>query len=84
MMGRSRGGMPENFKDENGINLNSDEEVRAAFRNRLMRTFNINDEENDSFCEETERRVERWIDDNRERFTPKETVEYEDTLEIKA
>ena len=49
-----------------------------------MRTFNISEEENEAFCEETERRVEGWIEDNMEKLTPKETVEYEDTPEIKA
>ena len=48
-MGRSKGKMPDSFKDENGRTLNTIEEVGAAFRNRLIRTFNINEEENEAF-----------------------------------
>ena len=59
MMGISRGRMPETLKDENGRDLNTGDEVETAFRNRLIRTFNISDEENEAFCEETEGRVER-------------------------
>ena len=46
MMGKSRGKRPKIFKDEKGRVLSTDGEVRAAFKNRLMRTFNISDEEN--------------------------------------
>ena len=82
MMGRSKGKVPDSLKDENGRALNPVEEVRAAFRNRLMRTLNISEEENEAFCEETEGRVERWLRNNEENLTPKETVTYEDTPEI--
>ena len=37
--------MPEALKDENGKDLKTREEVEAAFRNKLIRTFNIDDEE---------------------------------------
>ena len=46
----------------------------AAFRNRVIRKFNISEEENEAFCEETERRVERWVRNNEEKITSKETV----------
>ena len=76
--------MPRNIKDENGRTPKTDGEVSAASRNRTMRTFNISEEENEAFCEETERRVEEWTEENMERLTIKESVEYENTPEIKA
>ena len=82
MMGRGREGEPDSLKDENGRALNTVEEVGSVFRNRLKRTFNIREEENEDFCEETERRVETWVINNEEKLTPKETVIYEDTPEV--
>ena len=51
--------MPEALKDENGKDLKTREEVEAAFRNKLIRTFNIDDEENEAFCEG---RRDEWSD----------------------
>ena len=69
-------------KNENGVEIRTTEEIVTAFRKRLMKTFNINEEYNELFCERTEREVEEWIGGNRERLNPKERVVYEDTPEI--
>ena len=59
MMGKSKGKQVEIYKNENGLELRTREEVEAAFRKRLAKTFNINEDENEGFCGETQERVER-------------------------
>ena len=40
-----------------------------------MRTFQINDEENEEFCEETEREVDECVRNNREKLLVKDKIE---------
>ena len=56
--------------------------MEQAFRNRLERTFNISEEENEDFDEETEMEVEEWKNKNIDKLKPKDIVEYADTPEI--
>ena len=70
------------IKNENGDELKTPEELTTAFGRRLMKTFNINEEDNKLFYERKEREVEEWIEENRETLNPKERVIYEDTPEI--
>ena len=56
------------IKNENGAVMRTTEEIVTAFWRRLMKTFNINEEDNELFYERTEREVEEWIGGNRERF----------------
>ena len=82
MLGRKGKMWAEKLKNENGRELKTKEEIETAFRLRLERIFNIREEENEEFCEETEREVERWIIEIREILRPKDVVQYVDTPEI--
>ena len=82
-LGRKKKPQVENIKNENEIELKTKEEIVNAFKNRLERTFKIGEEENQEFCEETEREVEEWILGSREKLQVRERVEYIDTPEIK-
>ena len=46
------------IKNENGVEMRTSEEIVTAFRRRLMKTFSINEEDNELFCKRTEREVE--------------------------
>ena len=81
MLGR-RGKWVESLKNENGRELKTGEEIEAAFRARLERTFKISEEENEDFDEETEKEVKEWRNRTREKLRPKETIEYIDIPEI--
>ena len=84
MMGRRRKGWRENLKNEQGEELRTEKEVAEAYGRRLAITFRITEEENENFCEETEREVEEWIKINRVGHQRREKVEIEDTPEITA
>ena len=64
--------------------MRTDGEVEEAFRRRLIKTFQISEEKNEDFCEETERIVEEWMRNNEETLKIKETIETEDSPEISA
>ena len=63
MIGRKKEEETEVIKNENGEILRTTEELERAFRRRLEKSFYISEEENEQFCEETER--ERWKNENK-------------------
>ena len=71
MMGRKKKEEMEVIKNENGDILRTSEEMERAFRRRLGRTFYISEEENENFCEETEREVEEWVRNNENKLVRK-------------
>ena len=82
MTGRKKKEWVETFKNEQGVALRTDGEVEEVFRRRLIKTFQISEEENEDFCEATERIVEEWMRNNEETLKIKETIETEDSPEI--
>ena len=58
--------------------------VERAFRSRLRKTFNISEEGNEDFWEETDGRVRNWVRDNDETLKPLQRVESIDTPEVSA
>ena len=84
MMDRRKKGWVEIFKNEQGEKLKTEREVVESFGRRLTTTFQISEEENEDFCEETEREVEEWIRKNGEKIRRREKNEIEDTPEITA
>ena len=81
-MGRKRKEETEFIKNENGDILRTPEEMKRAFRRTLERTFYISEEENENFCEETEREVEEWVRNNENKLVRRRIIEIEDTPEI--
>ena len=57
MMGRSGTEDIISLKDEQGRILETREEVASAFRRKMEKTFQIDEEENDEFDHITEREV---------------------------
>ena len=62
--------------------MRTTEELGRVFRRRLIKIFCISEEENEMFCEETEREVDNWIKNNEDKLERKRMVEIEDTPEI--
>ena len=83
VLGRKRKMDAERMKNENGVDLNSREEIERAFRRRLERTFRISEEENLEFDGENERVVEDWIRQKGDELKRKNRIIYKDTPEIK-
>ena len=65
------------IKDENGRKLETNIEVVVAFKNRMQRTFNISEEENENFDKEKEREVEEWLLRNRNNRRIDDIIDYE-------
>ena len=82
MMGKRKKGRVEKFKNEEGEELRTEREVAEVFGERFTWTFQISEEENEDFCEETEREVEVWIRTNGEKIRRREIIEIEDIPEI--
>ena len=60
MLGRNTKPAVVTWRDENGRNLETEEEVVQAFYRRMKRTFRISEEDNNCFCPIKEREVENW------------------------
>ena len=58
--------------------------MESAFRIRLTKTFQISEEENEEFFENTEERVEECVRNKGDKLLVKNKIEIEDTPEITA
>ena len=74
MRGFEGTGEKQQIKDENGLELTTERKEAEAFRGRMKRTFNISEQENENFNEDTEEMVRMWHLLYRDRLFPRDII----------